>query len=153
MPEMASEGRILPLPLCAGKTVILKRYSPVNKNKQMGKIRMPPKNIDYPYPKAVGRGYSVGKIIGRAMEIEHFPKFGDYMRILDLIDIQPDSHQELHRELRFCQFYRKTRGTDKDWIFGQGSGHMSVKTFYKLIHKAKTKPDYGTFEGVFDKLS
>jgi len=113
---------------------------------------MPPNDIDYPYPKAVGKGHTVGKIIGRAMKKEHFPKFGDYMRILDLVELQPDSHQKLHTELRFCQFYRKAGGTNKDWIFGQGAGHMSVKTFYKLIHKAKTNPDYGTFEGVFDKF-
>jgi hypothetical protein len=118
----------------------------------MGQIRKPPKDIHYPYPKAVGEGYSNGKKIGRAMELERFPKFGDYMRILDLVEFQPDSVQKRHREIRFCQFYRKTGGTDSDWIFGQGAGHMSVKTFYKLIHKAKTKPDYGTFDGVFDEL-
>ncbi|MDO8492364.1 MAG: hypothetical protein Q7S34_01850 [bacterium] len=118
----------------------------------MGKIKNPPTNIRYPYPKAVGEGFTIGKIIGRAMEIERFSKFGDYMRILDLVELQPDSRQKLHKELRFCQFYRRARGTDKDWIFGQGAGHMSVETFYKLIHKAKTKPDYGTFEGVFDKF-
>ncbi len=119
----------------------------------MGKIREKPKDIRYPYPKAVGRGYSIGKIIGRAMKIEHFSKWGDYMRILDLVEFQPDDHQKRHRELRFCQFYRKAGGTNNDWIFGQGAGHMSVKTFYKLLHKAMTKPDYGTFEGVFDKLT
>lgn len=118
----------------------------------MGKIREKPGDIHYPYPKAVGEGYSVGKIIGRVMEIEQFPKFGDYMRILDLVEFQPDLHQERHREIRFCQFYRKVNGTDNDWIFGQGAGHMSIETFFKLIHKAKTKPDYGTFEGVFNKL-
>src|SRR3989344_168501 len=119
----------------------------------MGRIIMPPKNIHYPYPKAVGKGYTVGKIIGRAMEIERFPKFGDYMRILDLIELQPDNHQKRHKELRFCQFYRKAGGTNNDWIFGQGAGHMSVKTFYKLIHKATTnKQHYGTFEGAFGKL-
>ena|SRR3989338_1874011 len=118
----------------------------------MGKIIMPPKNIHYPYPKAVGSGYTVGKIIGRAMEMERFPKFGDYMRILDLIDLQPDNRQKRHTELRFCQFYRKAGGSDTDWIFGQGAGHMSVKTFYKLIHKAATKPNYGTFEDTFDRF-
>lgn len=118
----------------------------------MGKINKKSKDIRYPYPKAVGQGYSIGKIVGRAMEIERFPKFGDYMRILDLVEFQPDSHQELHKEIRFCQFYRRAGGTDKDWIFGQGAGHMSVETFHKLIHKAKTKPDYGTFRGVFDKF-
>ena len=110
---------------------------------------MPPKNIHYPYPKAVGKGYTVGKIIGRAMEIERFPKFGDYMRILDLIELQPDNHQKRHKELRFCQFYRKAGGTNNDWIFGQGAGHVSVATFYKLIYKAKTNPDYGNFKGIF----
>ena len=118
----------------------------------MGKIREKPSDIHYPYPKAVGEGYSIGRIIGRAMEIEYFPKFGDYMRILDFVEFQPDSHQECHRELRFCQFYRKVGGTHNDWIFGQGAGHVSVETFYKLLHKAKNNPDYGTFEGVFDKL-
>lgn len=117
----------------------------------MGKIRIPPKDIKYPYPKAVGHGYSVGKIIGRAMEIECFPKWGDYMRILDLVEFKPDKYQKCHKELRFCQFYRKAGGTDNDWIFGQGAGHMSVETFYKLIHKAKTNPDWGNFKGVFDE--
>lgn len=112
---------------------------------------MPPKDIKYPYPKAVGHGYSIGKIIGRAMIIERFNKWGDYMRILDLVEFQPDKLQKRHRELRFCQFYRKARGTNDDWIFGQGAGHMSVNTFYKLIYKAAAKPDYGTFEGAFDK--
>ena len=117
----------------------------------MGKINKKPKDIHYPYPKAVGEGYSIGKIIGRAMELERFPKFGDYMRILDLVEFQPDPYQKCHREIRFCQFYRKAGGTNSDWIFGQGAGHMSVGTFYKLIHKAKMKPDYGTFDGIFDK--
>lgn len=119
----------------------------------MGKIKMPPKDIRYPYPKAVGKGYSTAKIIGRAMIKERFDKWGDYMRILDLVEFQPDRHQKCHRELRFCQFYRKARSTDNDWIFGQGAGHMSVKTFYNLINKAKTNPDYGDFKGVFDKLT
>ena len=70
------------------------------------------------------------------------------MRVLDLVEWEKDGH----KELRFCQYYRKDRGTDKDWIWGQGAGHMSVATFYKLIHKARTKPDYGTFEDVFDKF-
>lgn len=119
----------------------------------MGKIKMPPRNIYYPYPKAVGKGFTTGIIIGRAMEIEKFPKFGDYMRILDFVEFQPDQIQKKHRELRFCQFYRKVGGTDKDWIFGQGAGHMSIKTFYKLINKAKTNPDYGTFESAFDQFT
>lgn len=118
----------------------------------MGKIKNPPNKIRYPYPKAVGKGFTVGKIIGRVMEIECFPKFGDYMRILDLIELQPDNRQKRHTEIRFCQFYRKPNGTDSDWIFGQGAGHMSIKTFYKLIRKAMTKPDFGTFEGIFDKF-
>ncbi len=119
----------------------------------MGKIRRPPKNICYPYPKAIGRGYSIGKIIGRATEIERFPKWGDYMRILDLVEWQRDDyHKNPHKELRFCQFYRRAGGTDNDWIFGQGAGHMKNTTFYKLIHKAATRPDYGTFKGIFDKF-
>ena len=86
------------------------------------------------------------------MIIERFRKWGDYMRILDLIEFQPDKRQKRHKELRFCQFYRKAGGADNDWIFGQGAGHMSVGTFYRLVHKAKTNPDHGSFEGVFDKL-
>ncbi len=87
------------------------------------------------------------------MEIERFPKWGDYMRVLDLVEWQKDTHhKKSHKELRFCQFYRKAGGTNKDWIFGQGAGHMNVKTFVKLINKAVKKPNYGTFEGVFDKL-
>ena len=114
----------------------------------MGKIRIPPPDIKYPYPKAVGNGYSIGKVIGRAMIKEHFPKWGDYMRVLDLVVWEKDGH----KELRFCQFYRKNGGTDNDWIFGQGAGHMKTGTFYKLIHKAMTKPDHGTFGSVFSKL-
>ena len=114
----------------------------------MGKIREKPKDICYPYPKAVGTGASVGKIIGRAKVEEKFPKWGDYMRILDLVEWKKDGH----KELRFCQYYRKAGGTDKDWIFGQGAGHMSVRTFYKLINKARTRPDYGNFKGAFDEL-
>ena len=113
---------------------------------------MPPNDIDYPPPKAVGGKHTIGKIIGRAMVMERFPKWGDYMRILDLVELQPDHRQKRHTELRFCQFYRKAGGTDTDWIFGQGAGHMSVETFYRLLNKAKTKPDHGTFEGVFNKL-
>ncbi len=114
---------------------------------------MPPKDINYPHPKAVGRGHSVAKIVGRAMEIERFPGWGDYMRILDLVEWQKDEHhKKTHKEFRFCQFYRKAGGTDKNWIFGQGAGHMKDTTFYKLIHKAATKPDHGTFEDVFDRF-
>lgn len=114
----------------------------------MGRIINPPKDLHYPHPKAVGIGYGVAKIIGRVMVKEHIPKWGDYMRILDLVEWQKDGK----RELRFCQYYRKDGGTDKDWIFGQGAGHMKVETFYKLIERAKTKPDYGTFDNVFKKL-
>ena len=85
------------------------------------------------------------------MEIERFPKWGDYMRVLDLVEWQKDKHhKETHKEIRFCQFYRKAGGTDKDWIFGQGAGHMKDTTFHKLIHKANSKPE---FKGVFDKYS
>jgi len=119
----------------------------------MGAIKKIPKDIKYPYPKAIGRGYSVGKIIGRTMVMEHFPKWGDYMRILDLVEWQVDKHHKKpHKELRFCQFYRKNKGTNNDWIFGQGAGHMKPKTFYKLIYKAVTNPDYGTFEGIFNRF-
>lgn len=109
---------------------------------------MPPKDISYPRPKVVGPGYESARIIGRAMVMERFPKWGDYMRILDLVEWKKDRH----KEIRFCQFYRKVGGTDRDWIFGQGAGHMKVATFYKLIRKARTKPDYGTFRNVLDKL-
>lgn len=93
------------------------------------------------------------------MEMEHFPKWGDYMRVLDLVEWQKDKHHKKpHKELRFCQFYRKAGGMDSDWIFGQGAGHMKIKTFYALIRKAqeltrkaKDKQDHGTFEGVFKK--
>ena|ERR1017187_9518223 len=119
----------------------------------MGKIKMPPKEIRYPHPKAVGQGHSVAKIIGRVMEIERFPKWGDYMRILDLVEWQKDKHHKTTlRELRFCQFYRKAGGADDDWVFGQGAGHLNIETFFKLIHKAATKPDHGSFDGVFDKF-
>ncbi|MBI2623650.1 MAG: hypothetical protein HYW65_03695 [Candidatus Liptonbacteria bacterium] len=119
----------------------------------MGEIRIPPRDVKYPYPKAVGQGHSIGKIIGRAMVIERFSKWGDYMRIVDLVEFQPDEHQKRHKELRFCQFYRRFRGTYNDWIFGQGAGHMSIGTFYKLVHKAMTRPDYGTFGSAFKNLS
>jgi hypothetical protein len=86
------------------------------------------------------------------MEIERFPKWGDYMRVLDLVEFSKDEHhKKTLKELRFCQYYRKAGGTKKDWVFGQGAGHMHVTTFYKLIHKAATKPDFGSFEGVFNK--
>jgi len=81
------------------------------------------------------------------MILEKFPKWGDYMRVLDLVKWEEAGH----KEIRFCQYYRKAGGTDSDWIFGQGAGHMKVQTFHKLVLKAKTKPDYGNFEGIFDK--
>ena len=115
----------------------------------MGKIRIPPKDIRYPHPKAVGPGYETAKVIGRAMVLEKFPGWGHYMRVLDLIRWEKDGH----KEIRFCQYYRKDDGTDNDWIFGQGAGHMKVETFYELIRKAKTdKEHYGTFEGIFDVI-
>lgn len=110
----------------------------------MGKIKMPPGEITYPYPKALGKkGYTKNKIIGRAMMIECEKNRGDYTRILDLLD---------NGQLRFCQYYRKPGGNDNDWIYGQGAGHMKIETFYKLIEKAKTDPDHGNFEGVLDKI-
>lgn len=114
----------------------------------MGKIKMPPHDITYQLPKAVGNGKESGKIIGRAIIIESFPGLGDYTRILDFIKWKKDGH----KDLRFCYFYRKPLGTDDDWIFGQGSGHMKVDTFYKLIRKAAANPDYGNFEGIFNKF-
>jgi len=111
-----------------------------------GRIVMPPRDLYYPYPKALGiDGGSRAKVKGRAMEIEQFPEFGDYMRILDLV-----AWEDNHRELRFTQFYRKSGGRDDEWTYGQGAGHLSIETFQKLIQKAKTNPDYGTFEGIFD---
>ncbi|MEK7170441.1 MAG: hypothetical protein AAB767_04080 [Patescibacteria group bacterium] len=114
----------------------------------MGRILRPPKDLHYPHPKAVGPGYETARIIGRAMCLESFPSWGDYMRVLDLVRWEKDGH----KEIRFCQYFRKAGGTDSDWIFGQGAGHMKVETFYELIHKAKTNPDYGVFENIFDKL-
>lgn len=113
----------------------------------MGRIITPPRDIHYPHPKAVGPGYETAEIIGRAMVLEKFPKWGDYMRILDLVEWKKDRH----RELRFCQYYRKAGGTDRDWIFGQGAGHMKIATYHELIRKATTRPDYGTFGNVFKK--
>ena len=114
----------------------------------MGKIRTPPGLVWYPKPKAVGKGFSKGKVLGRVMQIEKFRDHGDYMRIIDWIEFVDDGH----KELRFTQYYRKPNGTDEDWVYGQGAGHMSLRTFYKLIRKAQTKPDCGTFEGAFDRL-
>ena len=115
----------------------------------MGKIIMPPRNIYYPYPKALGKkGGSTGKIIGRAMVLESGLGTGDYMRIVDYVNWFPDNY----KEIRFCQFYRKPNGGDQDWIYGQGAGHMSPETFRKLIEKARSSPDYGTFEGIFDNI-
>ncbi len=114
----------------------------------MGKIKMPPEEIKYPYPKALGKkGYSISTIKGRAMIVECSKKWGDYTRILDLV-----RHSDGNLSLRFCQFYRKPDGNDNDWIYGQGAGHMGIETFYKVIEKAKTNPDYGSFEGVLDKV-
>jgi hypothetical protein len=113
----------------------------------MGKIKMPPNDIEYPRPKAVGNGKMFAEIIGRAMIQETCPEWGDYMRILDLL-----LWEDGDKEIRFCYYYRKPNGTDSDWIFGQGSGHMKVYTFYKLIHKAATEPDHGNFEGIFDEF-
>ncbi len=114
----------------------------------MGRIIMPPKPIHYPYPKAVGKkGYSIGIVLGRAMHTEHFKNWGDYKRIIDWVKFDDG-----HRELRFTQYYRKPNGTDNDWIYGQGTGHMSIKTFYKLIRKAKANPNYGSFDKIFDRL-
>ena len=73
------------------------------------------------------------------------------MRVLDLVEFQKDEHHKKPlRELRFCQYFRKAGGTKSDWIFGQGAGHMSVKTFYKLIEKAAKNPH---FEGIFKRFS
>jgi hypothetical protein len=37
----------------------------------------------------------------------------------------------------FLQFYRKPGGTDNDWVYGQGAGHMKLNAFNKFIKKAK----------------
>ena len=55
---------------------------------------MPPRDIRYPYPKAVGKGYSFGKIVGRAMIKESYRNWGDYMRILDLVKWKKDGHKK-----------------------------------------------------------
>ncbi len=113
----------------------------------MGIIRMPPRPIRYPFPKAVGEGYSKGIVLGRVMENETFKDWGDYMRIIDWIKFDDG-----HKELRFTQYYRKSGGSDNDWFYGQGAGHMSQKTFFSLIRKAQSCPDFGTFEDAFDEL-
>ena len=113
----------------------------------MGKIIMPPRLIRYPKPKAVGKGFTKGKVLGRVMRKERFKNWGDYMRIIDWVEFEDG-----HKELRFTQYYRKPNGTNEDWVYGQGAGHMSMKTFNKLIQKAQTKPDHGSFEGAFESL-
>ena len=113
----------------------------------MGTIKMPPDDIEYPLPKAVGNGKNRAKIIGRAMIEESFPEWGDYTRILDLLQWEDGD-----KEIRFCYFYREPNGKDNDWIFGQRSGHMKVNTFYDLIRRAATDPDFGNFEGIFDEF-
>jgi hypothetical protein len=42
---------------------------------------------------------------------------------------------------------------DKGWSFVRGAGHISIPTFQQLIEKAKTNPDYGTFENAFDNIN
>ena len=118
----------------------------------MGKIKMPPSDIKYSFPKSVGKGHSIAIILGRAMIKEHFEGFGDYMRIVDLLEWKKNSKVRKHKEIRFTQYYKKANGNDNDWIYAQGAGHMSIKTFYKLIKKAKENPDYGDFQGVFDEI-
>jgi hypothetical protein len=98
----------------------------------------------------VGPGYEIGKIIGRVKCQESFSDWGDYMRVLDLVEWNRNGHR--WREIRFCQYFRKAGGGDNDWIFGQGAGHMGTDTFYKLIQKATTNPDYGNFGDVFKNI-
>jgi hypothetical protein len=105
-------------------------YLPLEDN-YMERIIDPPKDIRYPRPKAVGPGYEIGKIIGRVKCQESFSDWGDYMRVLDLVEWNRNGHR--WREIRFCQYFRKAGGGDNDWIFGQGAGHMGADTFYKLI--------------------
>ncbi|HVP49729.1 MAG TPA: hypothetical protein VMT56_00755 [Candidatus Bathyarchaeia archaeon] len=118
----------------------------------MGRIRIPPKDIIYPLPTALGPGKSSARVLGRAMVMESFPGWGDYMRVLDLVEFRKNTLSPRHRELRFCQFYRKPGGGDADWIFGQCAGHMSIATFYELLRRAQEAPDCGSFGRAFNKL-
>ena len=47
------------------------------------------------------------------------------MRILDLVEFQPDDHQKRHKELRFCQFYRKPKGT----LMGEFLGDLRRRAY------------------------
>lgn len=114
----------------------------------MGRIIMPPNPIMYPPPKAVGGEIGVADIVGRAMVVEYLGDSGDYCRIIDRLKWRGGGE-----EIRFTYYFRKPKGTDKDWIFGQGAGHMNPKTFVKLIKKAKTNPDFGDFGKCLDKIN
>ncbi|MFH0714306.1 MAG: hypothetical protein V1847_01705 [Candidatus Diapherotrites archaeon] len=118
----------------------------------MGRIIMPPNPIYYTPPKAVGGEVLVGTIIGRAMVLEPIEGQGDYYRIIDRVKWD-DENSENSENIRFTYFYRKPNGTDTDWVYGQGAGHMTIETLIKLLKKAKTNPDFGTFENKLDKIS
>ncbi len=130
-----------------------------------GRIIIAPKALKYPYPKAVGVGESTGKVLGRAMVLEKVQGLGYYMRILDLV-----SWNKQLRELRFTYYYRKVdieayndenmdrnewlkaRCAEKHWIYGQGAGHMTSESFYRLLKKAKSDPIFGNFENSLEKV-
>ena len=113
----------------------------------MGRIIMPPNPISYDPPKSVGGSTQVADITARAMVVEHFGSSGDYCRVVDRLKWRGGGE-----EIRFTYYFRKPKGTDTDWIYGQGAGHMSPKTFFKLIKRAKTKPDFGDFGKVFENI-
>jgi hypothetical protein len=65
----------------------------------VGGIIMPPNDLHYPYPKALGKkGGSMGKIIGRVMILESDLETGDYMRFVDYVSWLSDNY----KEIRFC---------------------------------------------------
>jgi hypothetical protein len=107
----------------------------------MGQIKMPPDPIVYDPPKAIGGEKAMADVVARAMLVESCGAYGDYCRVLDLLRWRGDSKEEV----RFTYYFRKPNGTDRDWIYGQGAGHMTPETLVKLLQKAKASPDYGNF--------
>lgn len=111
---------------------------------------MPPRPVHYPLAKASKRKKApLGAIIARAMIEEKFPNHGDYCRIIDLIQWEGNKDK---KEIRFTYYYRKPNGGEKDWVYGQGAGHMTIKSFYRLLKKAKKNPDFGDFGRSLDKI-
>ena len=113
----------------------------------MGSIIHPPRPIRYPPPKSVGGKPHTADIVARACIIEKFDT-GDYCRIIDKLKWRESGDIEI----RFTYYYRKYKGNDKDWIYGQGAGHMNPKTLARLIKKAKTKPNFGDFGSSLNKI-